>query len=120
MDNIIPGLRLANDAVNGFTVLQRRLQRWWQHLPAEVREPIWPRLLAALLILGLLLAFHEVVRGAVQQSELRHKATATQAAAIWRCRTLGGPGASEGCLLQLHLATQGDPVLQAQNMQAAR
>lgn len=88
MDNIIPGLRLANEAVNGFTVLQRRLQRWWQHLPAEVRQPIWPRLLAALLILGLLLAFHEVVRGAVQQSELRHKATATQAAAIWRCRTL--------------------------------
>lgn len=120
MDNIFPSFRLANDAVNGFTMLQRRLQRWWQQLPTEVREPIWPRLLAAVLILGLLLAFHQVVSGAVQQSELRHKATAMQAAATWRCRTLGGLGASQSCLLQLNLATHGDPMLQAQNTQPVR
>jgi excinuclease ABC subunit A len=60
------------------------------------------------------------VRGAVQESELRHKATAMQAEAIWRCRTLGRPGASQSCLLQLHLATHDDPERQAQNMQAAR
>lgn len=119
MDNIFPGFKLANGAADGFTVLQRRLQWWWQQLPSAVRAPIWPRILAALLILGMLLAFHQVVREAVQQSELRHKATAIQAAATWRCRTLGGLGASQSCLLQLNLATR-DPMLQAQNTQPVR
>ena len=120
MDNILPSFKSANDAVDGFTVLQRRLQRWWRHLPAEVRAPILPTILAGLLILGMLLAFHQVVSGAVEQSELRHKATAMQAAATWRCRTLGGLGASQSCLLQLNLATHGDPMLQAQNTQPVR
>ena len=120
MDNIFPSFRLANDAVDGFTMFQRKLQWWWRQLPTAARAPIWPRILAALLILGMLLAFHQVVSGVVQQGELRHKATAMQAAAAWHCRTLGGPGASQSCLLQLNLATHGDAVVQAQNTQPAR
>ena len=120
MDNIFPSFRLANGAADGFTMFQRRLQWWWRQLPTVARAPILPRILAALLILGMLLAFHQVVSGAVQQSELRAKATAMQAAATWRCRTLRGLGASQSCLLQLNLATHGDPVVQAKNTQPVR
>jgi hypothetical protein len=120
MDNIFPSFRLTNGAADGFTMFQRKLQWWWHQLPTAVRAPIWPSILAALLILGMLLAFHQVVSGAVEQSELRAKATAMQAAATWRCRTLRGLGASQSCLLQLNLATHGDPMLQAQNTQPVR
>ena len=68
-------------------------------------------ILAALIILGLLLAFHQVVSGAVLQSELRHKATAMKAQATWRCHSLRGLGASESCLLQLNPVARGDPML---------
>jgi hypothetical protein len=48
-------------------------------------------------IVGLLLAFHHVVRGAVQQGELRRKATATLAEAAWRCNILRE---RDSCLVQ--------------------
>lgn len=114
MDNIFPTFKLSNGEAGGFTTLQRRLQRWWHQLPTGVHSPIWPGILAALIILGMLLAFHQVVVGAVQQGELRHKATAMQAEAAWRCNSLRGLDASGSCLLQLNLAAHGDAVLQVQ------
>ena len=71
MDNKFP-----NTEVGSFTVRQRELQLWWYGLPAGVRSPVWPGILVTLIIVGLLLAFHQVVSGAVQQSELRLKAVA--------------------------------------------
>jgi hypothetical protein len=65
-----------------------------------MRASVWPGTLAALAIVGLLLAFHQVVRGAVEQGELRRKATAMQAEAVWRCNALRGPLGRDDCLLQ--------------------
>ena len=58
--------------------------------PAALRSPLAHAILATLAMLGLLLAFHQVVLGAVQQGELRRKATAMQADAAWRCNAMPG------------------------------
>jgi hypothetical protein len=120
MDNIFPTFKLSNGEVGGFTTLQRRLQRWWHQLPTGVRSPIWPGLLAALIILGMLLAFHQVVVGAVQQGELRHKVSAMQAEAAWRCNSLRGLDAIGSCLLELNSTAHGDPLLQVQDRPRVR
>jgi len=78
-----------------------RLLRWWQQQPQAWRSQVWPGLLAVLAVLGLVLAFHGVVRGAVAQGELRRAATAAQTEAAWRCNTLGGVLRREACLTAL-------------------
>ena len=82
--------------------LQRQLQTWWARLPEPVRAPAWPAIFASLIILALLLAFHQVVRGAVQQGEVLRMATATHADAVWRCNALQGHRMRESCLAQLN------------------
>ena len=85
-----------------------------------VRAPVWPGIVAMLGIIGLLLTFHQVVLGAVQQGELRRQATATHAEATWRCNALQGLRASDTCLMQLNAAAPGYAMLQAANTQRAR
>ena len=53
---------------------------------AALRTTVWPALLAALLAVGLLVAFHQVVQGAVDQAMLRRQSAALHAEADWRCR----------------------------------
>ena len=67
---------------------------------AALRSPLAHAILATLAMLGLLLAFHQVVLGAVQQGELRRKATAMQADAAWRCNAMPVARSREGCLMQ--------------------
>lgn len=50
----------------------------------------WPMVLALLAIVGLSVAFLEVVRGAVLQGETRHRTMAKQALGTWRCSVLPG------------------------------
>lgn len=100
MHNNSPPFKLPDGEAGGLVVPQRVLL-WWYGLPTWVRSPVWPALLATLTILGLLLSFHQVVREAVQQSELRHRAGALHSEATWRCNTMSSQRASEGCLSQL-------------------
>jgi hypothetical protein len=86
---------------------------WWYGWPASVRSPLWSALLATLTILGLLLAFHQVVSGAVQQGELRHQASVLHSEATWRCKAMGSLRASESCLSQLKALARVNPLLQA-------
>ena len=51
------------------------------------RTAVWPVALAALLIVGLLVAFHQVVQGAVNQAMLRRQVAAQHVEADWQCRT---------------------------------
>jgi len=120
MANNFPSFKLWFGEAGSFTTFQCGLQLWWYHLPVQLRSPVWPGLLASLAILGLLLAFHQVVSGAVQQGELRHKATAMHSEATWRCNTLRGLRASENCRSQLNAPTRSDALLQASDMPAAR
>jgi hypothetical protein len=121
MGNNSPAFKLLDGEVGGYAALQRELQRWRHRLPAAwVRAPVWPVILSTLIILGLLLVFHQVVFEAVQQSELRRKASAMHTEATWRCNSLRGPRASYSCLLRLNSAEHGDTMLQAQNTKLAR
>ena len=54
---------------------------------AALRTAVWPAVFAALLAVGLLVAFHQVVQGAVDQAKLRRQTAALHAEADWRCRT---------------------------------
>jgi hypothetical protein len=70
--------------------------------PGALRLPLGHAILAMLTGIGLLMAFHQVVLGAVQQGELRRKATAMQAEAESRCNALNGARSREICLMQLN------------------
>lgn len=110
---------LPHGWVDNITARQRTLQPWWYRLPAGLRSPVWSTILGSLIILGLLLAFHQVVHEAVQQGELRHKAYALQAEATWRCKVLPARGASDSCLLQLSASANGSGLSNAKNTQLA-
>jgi hypothetical protein len=56
-------------------------------LAADLRASLWPGVLAAVAGLGLLVAFHQVVQGAVDQAAGRRQAAALYADAGWRCRS---------------------------------
>jgi hypothetical protein len=90
--------RLAEAAV---WAMKARCLRW----PQALRLPPGHALLALLAGLGLLLAFHQVVRGAVQQGELRGKTAAMQSETAWRCNVLSGTRSREICLVQLNATT---------------
>lgn len=59
--------------------------------------------LACVLVLGMLTAFHSVVQGAVKDGALRRQAAITQADAIWRCKLLPDLPARSSCLQQTDL-----------------
>lgn len=120
MNHNSPLFGRSNGAAGNVAARPQRLQPGWHRLPAAARSPVWPGLLGALLIVGMLLAFHQVVHGAVQQGALRHKATAVHADATWRCNALPGQGASDNCLRQLNATVYGVTVAQAQTTLLAR
>jgi hypothetical protein len=65
------------------------------------RSPAWAGIAVMLAAVCLVVAFHQVVSGAVLQGETRRKATASLAEAVWRCKALRGAGMRVDCLLQL-------------------
>jgi len=73
---------------------------------------------ASLTILALLLAFHHVVRGAVQQGQLLRSAAATHADATWRCNALNGSRKRDSCLVQLNGTPHDDVMLQGRTVAA--
>ncbi len=77
------------------------LPLWWSDLLTGAHSPFWPGMLAAMTILGLLLAFHQVVSGAVLQGELRLQAVALHANATSRCNRMGNVRDNKTCLSQL-------------------
>ena len=84
-------------------------------LHTPLHSTVWTGIAATLAISGLLVAFHQVVSGAVQQSELRRKADATQAEASWLCNAIQGPLARDKCRLELNAPRAGHAMIQAQN-----
>jgi hypothetical protein len=74
----------------------------WHHLSNGARSPVWPGILAALAIIGMILIFHHIVRDAVQQAEARHRAITVHAEATWRCKALRVQPMRDSCLVQLN------------------
>jgi hypothetical protein len=54
---------------------------------------------SAALVIGMLLAFYNVVRQAAYESALHQQALAAQSQAIWRCKRIPSISARRGCLL---------------------
>lgn len=71
--------------------------------------------MAALTLLGLLLAFHQVVRSAVRQGEVRREIAALHNAAVFRCNELRGRLVRDNCLKQLEALPADAAALRAQN-----
>lgn len=76
--------------------------------------------LATVSVLGMLMAFHAVMRGAVEQARLRQQAMAAHAEATWQCKTLRGLHASGACLSQLNGAAPAKAMLQALNLETGQ
>jgi hypothetical protein len=64
----------------------------------------WPGIALILAMFGLVVVVHQVVRGAVEQGEMRRKAIAARSEAEWRCKALNGRGVTVESLLRLNSA----------------
>lgn len=104
MSNNSPSFNASRSARDRFLPRRMRQQLQWSGLSATVRSTLWLGVLGTLMIVGMLLTFHQVVHGAVKQSELRHKASAAYAEATWRCNLLQGQGAGDTCKARLKAA----------------
>ena len=88
-------------AASGSAASDRQPLLRWQRLLIALRLPLWSAILVTLTIVGMLLAFQQVVLQAVQQGEARRQAAAASDAAVWRCNALRDPGRREICHAQL-------------------
>lgn len=111
MRNIASPVKLPYVEAGAFATWYQNLVFWWHGLRLGWLSPIWPGAAALVAIFGLLLAFHQVVLGAVERGELARKATALHAQASWRCNSMLGQEARESCLLQLNMQAKGNPAL---------
>jgi len=68
---------------------------------SAARPWLWPWIAASLAAVGLMLIFHQVVRGAVLQGELRQVAAMAQADAMWRCKGVAELRDRDSCMVQL-------------------
>ena len=107
MGSSFSSIKVSGNGAGGFNLLRRNRQLSWHQMPIWVCLSYWRGILATLTILGMLLAFHEVVQGAVRQGDLRRQADAIHAEATWRCRALRGLGASDNCLQRLQALAPG-------------
>ena len=105
-----------SDRHGGLAAARAQLETWWSALPQPVRSPAWPWTLAALMVLFLLLAFHQVVSDAVRQGELLRQAAASHSEAVWRCGALRGLRPRETCLAQLNAPQPAEPVPELRNV----
>ena len=81
--------------------LDRPTTTGWQAAPG-------PTLVALVVIVSLLLAFYQVVSGAVQQAEARRQAAAVEADATWRCNSQSAAPQRMSCLTRLRTAPLDD------------
>jgi hypothetical protein len=65
---------------------------------ASTRSALAPALLGALAVFALLLAFQQVVQGAVTQGAKRRDATAQHDRVTWRCKAMPSRQEREDCL----------------------
>ncbi|HEV7913570.1 MAG TPA: hypothetical protein VGP22_07370 [Albitalea sp.] len=96
-----PSLEFSTFAPRGAGGLRTEARRWWNGLPEPLRAPAWRGSLAALVILALLMGFHQVVQQSVRQGELLRMTAATRAEAVWRCHALNGARMRSACMAQL-------------------
>lgn len=113
MDHPFPIATQPNNETRSTSAWRHELQRDERdHLPLRNRAQGWPLILAILALMGLLLVLHYVVRGALQHDELRQKAEALHARALWRCDKLQDHVVSGICLSRVNAEARKMALLQ--------
>lgn len=74
---------------------------WWKRSLHALRYPVWPMVIMAVLLSGMLLMFQRVVAQGVVQGEQRRSATAAHANGLWRCRSINQIDERSLCLAQM-------------------
>ena len=77
-------------------------QAWPQWVPAAA---------AAVALVGLLVAFQQVVQHQADQGQARQQATAAQSESVWRCHSLPGRRLRDACMNELNESTAALPLL---------
>ncbi len=96
-DATASSVRIAGAAVLRLELLQEAEE---DRLALKDKPRLWPLVVAILALAVALPVFYLVVRGSLQQSELRQEAQAQHAEALWRCNSLQGRDASGSCHLK--------------------
>lgn len=96
-DATASSIRIAGAAALRLELLQEAEE---DRLALRRRSLFWPTVVALLALVVALLLFYYVVRGSLQQSELRQKAQAQHAEALWRCNSLQGRAVLDSCHVQ--------------------
>jgi hypothetical protein len=118
MGHNLSNIHLQESRMGTFGLFRDELRLFLKRVPVGLWSRNWPVVLSALTILGLLLAFHQVVQGAVKQGQLRGQATAMHAGATLHCNTLPGLGARDSCMAQLKASARADTLSLAPAMAA--
>ncbi|MES2958380.1 MAG: hypothetical protein V4792_09340 [Pseudomonadota bacterium] len=93
------------DAAKGASSgMQRMRSSQWQQALDLLRSPAVTAILGAVMVLGLLLAFGNVVAQHVAQADQIRMAREAQDAAAWRCKQLRWGGERGSCLVKMSLA----------------
>ena len=98
-------LHLPHWPQEGMHGLRGELRRWWLGVPALLRSRHWPFTFCALVIVALLLGFHQVVSSSVKQGEIMRMSAATRDQAITQCRALHLQRMRNRCLEQVDAPT---------------
>lgn len=77
---------------------------WWRQLPRGWHSPIWPAAAAMVTTLILLVSFHRVVSGVVEQAALRRQIALVSVEDELPCNLLGDERARAHC----HLLVRAD------------
>lgn len=95
-------IKFSNHDLDGHDASQFDLLCGWPRFLDMLRSQLTLAVLAILIILSLMLVFHQVVLGAVAQGEFRQQARNQQSKEFWRCNSLRVPGERDNCLRQLN------------------
>ena len=86
----------------GVGALLRHLQVWCDDQRSGRRGSLWAGSAAMLASVGLLIMFHQTLRGSVERAELRRAAMLLHSEAAQSCNALRGQRRREACLQQLN------------------
>lgn len=121
MDHHFPTTPHPTDKTRSTSSWQQEPQRDEYHqLPNRNRARGWPLIVSILALMGVLLVFHYAVRGALQHNELRQKAEALHARALWRCNNLQDHVVSGICLSRVNAEARKMALLQPRTLPDAQ
>jgi len=112
-------LKWPVDSAGGPRVSCGPSRPWWQRRAFALRPSRGVAILATLALLGLLVAFQQVVHNAVQQGEARRQAEAASNDAHWRCNAARSRSERVDCMVQRNAAHDVETTRQSPTVAAA-